>query len=121
MRKILSWLFAGTTSILMSACYGVVEDYNSKQIDVNVTDTSNNPIPGLDVAIKCGSYVQSGDYTNNFGEAIITVDDSRDLDSCNLIITDVDAEQNGGQFAEQIVPMSNSKVIYDVQMQLEEK
>lgn len=69
MNRILTWLFAGTISILMSACYGVVEDYSGVNVNVNVSvnvkDSSDNPIAGLEVVSDCSPY--NGDVTNNYG------------------------------------------------------
>lgn len=118
MKKILTFLFAGTTSILMSACYGVVSDYNDYGTDVEVTtiDTYGDPIPELKVTINCDNESKYG-YTDDYGYVNLYV--SENLNYCNLEIDDVDGEDNFGTYESETIPMNSSQTSYSVTMELE--
>jgi hypothetical protein len=77
-------------SLTCVACYGVMEaDYNPEWgASGRVVDEDENPIPGIKVSLG-----DSEDITDSKGRFYL-----HSSESGTLIFTDVDGEENGGEF-----------------------
>ena len=102
-RKILKYLIVGSLTTLISACYGVIIDFQEHFLRrIKVRDTDGTPIPGLIVTLTddINPIVLAAEETDEAGEANLSFEyypgeSYKDLD---LRVEDVDGQQNGGEF-----------------------
>ncbi|MBN2653169.1 MAG: radical SAM-associated putative lipoprotein [Spirochaetales bacterium] len=124
MKKLLTYLFAGSTTLILAGCYGVPYDIrpDGEKIDLKVTNGNGDPIPGLQLESRNSSYSISYYHnlikTNEEGNATIQFYDGDDLNSCSVVIYDIDGEANLGEFKEKTVEINSTDKSYDVEMEL---
>ncbi len=94
--RIFRFLVLGTATLILSACYGVVNFY-SKRIEVRVCDkNSKNPIQGLKVTFYENGEEIYHDYTAiNTGSVSFVWYGTSENVSLSCTIEDVDGDKNG--------------------------
>lgn len=110
-RKKLSFLFAGSLSIVLAACYGAPSDHLDKEFSNNYTlqDEQNTPIPGLQTIVTSNSDTIFKQNTDNKGQVYVRFDYEENLADYTLQVSDIDSEQNGGVFKTKEINLSESE------------
>ncbi|MCK5687831.1 hypothetical protein KAI87_01115 [Myxococcota bacterium] len=117
MRRALLALASGSTSVILAACYGAPVDYDyDRQVIINTTTESGQPIEGLQVQIDCATGGTDSALTDYSGEAYVYVPEGTDLASCSVTVTDIDGPENGGEFTEETLTLNDWDESYDVEM-----
>ncbi|MBC8603356.1 radical SAM-associated putative lipoprotein [Parabacteroides acidifaciens] len=112
--KSINWLLGGILALLgFSACNRIEYDmygcpHSNYTIKGQVTNETNIPIPGIRICSPYGEDIPYADtlYTNNKGEFSYTFDGFSRRNEIPLLLTDIDGEENGGNFAPDSVSVS---------------
>lgn len=99
LKKLLFLLAAGSCTLLLSACYGVmVEPVFIYKKNFNTKDPSGSPIPGLRVRYYKNGYLDKELMTDTNGTTFVGVY-SDDIQATNqFVIDDIDGTNNLGSF-----------------------
>ena len=115
-RRLLTLIATGTTSVLIAACYGVNALLEQGVVEVWTRDGFDNPIEGLSVALRCDGGFAETRTTDANGQAEFVLPSAVDRESCTATITDVDGEENGGEFATETFELNNYDYYHAVTM-----
>ncbi|HNZ28120.1 MAG TPA: radical SAM-associated putative lipoprotein [Spirochaetota bacterium] len=120
-KKIILAAVTGASSLIIAACYGMPSlagEYRFFRIKVK--DNGNTPISGLEVKVNLYNPSETIPFdsrtgtTDSAGEFIYN---SIDFDyKYTVDITDVDGEENGGDFASKSFPITDN-LNYDVTLE----
>jgi hypothetical protein len=113
-KKIAYFLIAGSFTLVISACYGVVAPVanmigTSKKIKAN--DINRRPIPGLQVVLYKESDSQNTNFTDTNGIAQVSFDYDHiryKISDYNIKISDIDGTNNGGNFQPREITLSDN-------------
>ena len=119
-KKILSYLLAGSTMFFIAACYGVLSSYrNDGWWKITAKSSDNKPVSGLRVSIL--EYVLNNptpdtlmtEYTDSTGVFNQPLETSHKDETVNYaaLIQDVDDSLNQGAFRDTLVPKTSAEII----------
>jgi hypothetical protein len=111
-RKILAYAVAGSTSIVIAACYGSPNLLDNFHWKIKTKTKNNQPINGLQVELleSVGTHAPvSVDTasTDSLGEVWLFARKEKDIPQYSARITDIDSTLNGGSFRDTIVAYAN--------------
>ncbi len=115
-KKQISFLFAGSLSMVMAACYGMPVDMEFQKT-VRAVNELNEAIPGLQVQLTNNGERIFEDITDEYGD--VNYSDLTEAGTDNdykVIINDIDGEENGGLYETQVVDINDSTDYYEVNM-----
>lgn len=111
LKKLLFFLSAGTYTLLLSACYGVMAETpfeKALEKDINAKDASSNPIPGLRVQYYKNDSLYSQAVTDTNGNASIHILINNSSETNKFVIDDIDGTNNLGSFQSVTTNVNNS-------------
>ena len=118
LKRLLTLLAAGSTSVLIAACYGVPNAYDHWAWTMKTKDRLGTPIAGLRVTVR--NHLQPGApdiletlYTNTAGVTEFTYNGEygpfalRDS-TFMIVVDDIDSTLNGGPYRQAVRPLPAS-------------
>ena len=115
-KKQITFLFAGSFSMVLAACYGMPVDMEYQKT-VRTVNELNEAIPGLQVQLTNNGERIFEDITDEYGD--VNYSDLKETESENdykVIINDIDGEENGGLYETQVIDLDDTSNYYEVKM-----
>jgi len=115
-KKQITFLFAGSFSMVLAACYGMPVDMEYQKT-VRTVNELNEAIPGLQVQLTNNGERIFEDITDEYGD--VNYSDLKETETENdykVIINDIDGEENGGLYETQVIDLDDTSNYYEVKM-----
>ena len=111
-KKILVFLLS-IIGISVVACYKYAAIVSSFELKGKVTDTLDNPIENLQITLQENGHLVEKTTTDETGNYYFLDGGFTDNTTVMVKVEDVDGEENGGEFATQIItfPIKNSDYV----------
>ncbi len=113
-RKYLAFLFAGSFSMVLAACYGAPVDMVN-QVSVKAVNSKNVPIQGLKITLFNNNQAIETSTTNSDGEILYPYLKEDEENDYTLKIEDIDNEENG-LYLSKDVDIVLDKYDYNIEM-----
>ena len=108
-KKPLNYLLTGSFSVVFACCYGTPMDLENPKL-IKATDDTNQPIQGLKVTVYENMlYINEG-YTDQEGSIEFYIA-QKDKYYYKATIEDVDGEENGGEFINKDVNITDDSFV----------
>jgi hypothetical protein len=114
-QKNLKWLFTGSFTMVLAACYGMPVDMQTNY-DVLATDTLNQAIPGLKMTLFNNGNQVSEDISDTDGKVYYSRLKEDAANNYTVKIEDIDGTENGGSFAASEIDIVAEQFSYTVKM-----
>jgi len=114
-KKQISFLFAGSFSLVFAACYGMPVDMEYQK-SIRAVNENNEAIPGLQVQLTNNDKVILSDISNENGDVYYSDLNEGTENNYKIIISDIDSTENGGPYAEKLIDIVDSINVYTVNM-----
>ncbi|RLD79030.1 MAG: hypothetical protein DRJ10_09455 [Bacteroidetes bacterium] len=108
-RKPLNYLLTGSFSVIFSCCYGTPIELENPKL-IKAIDDTNQPIEGLKVTIYENRLNINEGFTDQEGSIEFYIA-QKDSYNYKATIEDLDGEENGGEFANKDVNITESSFI----------
>jgi len=117
-KKQISFIFAGSFSLVFAACYGMPVDMEYQK-SIRTVNKNNEAIPGLQVQLTNNDKVILSDISNENGDVYYSDlnEDEGIENNYKVIITDIDSTENGGPYSGTIIDITDSIDTYTVKME----
>jgi putative lipoprotein (rSAM/lipoprotein system) len=104
-KKQISFLFAGSFSMVLAACYGAPVNMENT-LFVKALNQNNEPIEGLQVVLQNNGY--SIDTAFSETDGTVSYPELNITSSYKVIIEDIDGELNGGTYLKKEVEITDN-------------
>ncbi len=93
-KKVLVFIATGTMSLILAACYGVPIDEIYYKL-VEIKNTENNPIKGLEVVVYQQDNKIATHYSDSTGHVELVIENNI---ATKVTISDIDGQENNGLY-----------------------
>ena len=116
-KKQISFIFAGSFSLVFAACYGMPVDMKYQK-SIRAVNENNEAIPGLQVQLTNNDVVILNDISDENGDIYYSdLNEGEGIENnYKVIITDIDSTENGGTYTKKLIDLVDSVDTYTIKM-----